>query len=323
MTIPTPPAGWQLNRRATTLVDAMIARSHDLKIATTWENGEARIVDCGVTAHGGLEAGRRLAEICLAGLAKVSISAGDSSLWAGPWVTVSTDHPIPACMASQYAGWQITADKYFAMGSGPMRAAGSREPLFDEIGCRETYPTVVGVLEGKLPTPQAAQIIADACQIAKSSLTLCVARTKSIAGGVQVVARSVETALHKLHSMGYHLDRVRAGFGTAPLPPPAKDDMASIGRTNDAVLYGGSVTLYVADTDETLAELTPKVPSSASRDYGRPFGEVFAAANYDFYKIDGALFSPAKVTLINLATGTTFAAGETNASVLRKSFGIA
>ena len=60
-------------------------------------------------------------------------------------------------MASQYAGWQISVDmapgpdgkskKYFAMGSGPMRAAAGREELFDTIGHREASPVAVGVLD--------------------------------------------------------------------------------------------------------------------------------------------------------------------------------
>ena len=41
---------------------------------------------------------------------------------------------VAACMAAQYAGWQISRDGYFAMGSGPMRAAAAKEELFQHIG---------------------------------------------------------------------------------------------------------------------------------------------------------------------------------------------
>ena len=45
----------------------------------------------------------------------------------GPAVQVASDDPVLACMASQYAGWQVSVGKYFAMGSGPMRAAYGKE----------------------------------------------------------------------------------------------------------------------------------------------------------------------------------------------------
>ena len=43
-----------------------------------------------------------------------------------PVVQVVTDHPVQSCLASQYAGWAISEGKYFAMGSGPMRAVRGR-----------------------------------------------------------------------------------------------------------------------------------------------------------------------------------------------------
>ena len=46
-----------------------------------------------------------------------------------PVVQVSSDNPVLACMASQYAGWQVSVGKFFAMGSGPMRAAWGKEEL--------------------------------------------------------------------------------------------------------------------------------------------------------------------------------------------------
>ena len=221
-------------------------------------------------------------------------------------------------MASQYAGWQITGEKFFAMGSGPMRAAAGKEKLFEQIGHRETASVAVGVLEtGKLPPPAVCEKIAADCGVAPSQLTLCVARTASIAGTVQVVARTVETALHKLHELGFDLTQVASGFGVAPLPPISADDLVGIGRTNDAVLYGGRVTLWVRADDEELAAIGPQIPSSASADHGRPFAEIFAAYGHDFYKIDPHLFSPAEVTLVNLASGRTHRHGAPSPEILR------
>ena len=119
---------------------------------------------------------------------RITIEPGCSAR-SGPAIAVATDHPIAACMASQYAGWQISVGKFFAMGSGPMRAAG-KEALFDSVGHRETAQHVVGVLETrKLPTPDVVAYLAEACQVFPERLTLLAAPTASQAGGVQIVAR--------------------------------------------------------------------------------------------------------------------------------------
>jgi methenyltetrahydromethanopterin cyclohydrolase len=311
-----------LNAQAAVLAARAGSDCERLKIDVIACSSGATVLDFGVRATGGLEAGVRLAEICLAGLGEVAIVPGDSQIFAGPAVNIFTDHPIAACMASQYAGWQITGEKFFAMGSGPMRAAAGNEKLFDDIGHREKSPVAVGVLEsGKLPPPAVCEQIAADCGLKPSQLNLCVARTASIAGTVQVVARTVETALHKLHELGFDLTKVTSGYGVAPLPPIAADDMTGIGRTNDAVLYGGRVTLWVRAGDDELAAIGPKIPSSASSDYGRPFAEIFAACGHDFYKIDPLLFSPAEVTLVNLATGRAQRHGSPAPAILLASFG--
>jgi methenyltetrahydromethanopterin cyclohydrolase len=137
---------------------------------------------------------------------------------------------------------------------------------------------------------------------------------------VQIVARSVETALHKLHELGFDLNRVVHGTGWAPLPPPSNGDLAAIGRTNDAILYGGFVELVVTGDDASLQEIGPRVPSSASPDFGRPFAEIFARYDHDFYRVDRQLFSPAVVTFHNRDTGRSFAFGYAAPKVLAESF---
>lgn len=310
-----------LNEQAHERCQTLIATAPRHRIAVLCDETGARIIDCGVHAPGGLEAGVALAEICLAGLGHVDVVPGDRDLWRGPAVVVRTDQPVAACMASQYAGWQLAGDKYFAMGSGPMRAAYGREAVFDKIGFRESAARVVGVLEAaKLPHDDICHHVAEACHIDPENLTLLVARTASIAGSVQVVARTVETALHKMHEIGFDIHRVRSGFGVAPLPPVAQDDLLGIGRTNDAVLYGGEVMLWVTGDDDTLREFGPRIPSSASPDHGQPFAEIFERYDRDFYKIDPLLFSPAVVTLNNVETGTCLTFGQTLPRVLRDSF---
>jgi len=291
-----------------------------VRLATT--PGGTRVIDCGIHAAGGLEAGRRLAEICLADCGNVAIESSTGEI-VGPVVAVRTDQPVVACLGAQYAGWQVTGEKYFAMGSGPMRAAARREPLFEEMKIADAATRCVGVLEtSKLPPDAVCQKIAADCGVTSENLILLAARTASIAGSVQIVARTVETALHKLHAVGYDVTKIVCGCGSAPLPPIAADDLAAIGRTNDAVLYGGRVTLWVRDRDEELLEIGPKIPSSASADYGEPFADIFERFGRDFYKIDPLLFSPAVVDLVNLESGKAHRFGELRPDVLRRSFGV-
>ncbi len=310
-----------LNELAWQRCDRLAAFAERLNIALLQSAEGTRVVDCGIEAIGGLDAGRLMAEVCLSDLGRVAIQQGSVGDWAGPLVTVHTDQPVLACMASQYAGWQITGEKFFGMGSGPMRAVARREPLFDQLGYKELSDRVVGVLEtSTLPTPEICRKIAEQCQVTPDHVILLAARTASIAGTVQVVARSVETALHKLHELGYELKNVVSGFGSAPLPPVAASDLAGIGRTNDAILYGGQVTLWVKGDDARLAEIGPKVPSNSSRDYGEPFAAIYERSGRDFYKIDPSLFSPAVVTLVNLKSGRAHRFGDLRPDVLTKSF---
>lgn len=311
-----------LNESGLKRCETLVADAARLNVAVHHhEDCGVRVVDCGVSVGGGIEAGRAMAEICMAGLGQVAVAPGNDAIWQGPAIMVSTDQPVAACMASQYAGWPVSSEKYFAMGSGPMRAARGREPIFDDIGFVESVTHAVGVLEsGQLPPSEACQQIAEECNVEPSKLTLLVAPTASLAGTIQVVSRSVETALHKMHELKFDLSRVLSGFGVAPLPPVAANDMAGIGRTNDAVLYGGDVTLWVTGDDESLRELGPQIPSSASSDHGRPFAQIFESYDRDFYKIDPLLFSPARISLVNVDTGSSFRFGEILADVIRESF---
>ena len=311
-----------LNERAEQLCQRLVERADELRIEVTTGEAGTRIIDCGVAAGGGLAAGLGLASVCMADLGTVELVPGDPWIWSGPAVAVATDHPVAACMAAQYAGWQVTGENFFGMGSGPMRAAAGREDLFDDIGHLEQPDVAVGVLEtSQLPPAEVCVDIAAACRVPPDKLTLLVARTASQAGTVQVVVRSVETACHKLHELGFHLSRLVSGYGVAPLPPVASEDLDGIGRTNDAVLYGARVTLWVRGDDASLEAIGERVPSSASRDHGEPFATIFARYDHDFYAIDPHLFSPAWVSLNNLETGSCFEFGELRPDVLEASFG--
>jgi methenyltetrahydromethanopterin cyclohydrolase len=310
-----------LNERANTVADDLERNAHRLRVAVARVAG-ARVIDCGGAVTGSLAAGLAMARACLADAAEVACVPCPLPEVGGPAVQVATDDPVRACLASQYAGWQIQVDKFFAMGSGPMRALAAREELFRHIPGKEDSPVAVGVLETrKHPTEEVvAHLVAKLPQSAEA-LTLLVAPASSMAGTVQVVARSVETALHKLHELKFDVNQVVSGYGVAPLSPVAADELSAIGRTNDAILYGGKVTLWVRADDEVLDAVGPKVPSAASKDHGAPFAEVFKRYG-DFYKIDPLLFSPAEVEFRNLKTGKVHRFGKVEPGLVRKSFGL-
>ena len=312
-----------LNARSFRLVEKLLARAEERQIAVQPVDGGGRFIDCGIAARGGLLTGLDLARICLAGLAEVSLVPGVVGDQPNPLVQIVTDHPIAACLGSQYAGWALHEGKYFAMGSGPMRAAApDREPLLGELSLGDSRAeTVVGVVEGRNPPPPSVLArVAAACGVAPAAVTLLGAPTAGLAGGVQVVARSVETALHKLHVLGFELQRIVAAHGVAPLPPVAVDDLAAIGRTNDAILYGARVVLYAQGDDASLADVVGQIPSQSSRDHGEPFAAIFARYNQDFYAVDPHLFSPAEVVIQNVETGRSHAAGRLEPAILARSF---
>lgn len=312
-----------LNEMAWDLVHQLLTATDEFRVEPVAMESNSIVIDFGVDAMGSIGAGLALAEICLAGLADVTLQQGQIGDVGWPHVCVQTDTPVEACLLSQYAGWQISVGKYFAMGSGPMRAAARKEPLFDQLAYGESAMGVVGVLESsQLPTPEVVRYIAEACQVPERSVALLVAPTSSVAGNLQVVARSVETALHKLHELGFDVNRVESAFGSAPLAPVAGDDLTGIGRTNDAILYGGRVTLFVHGDDESIRAIGPRIPSSGSESYGQPFLELFKKAGHDFYKLDPMLFSPAEVLIHNVETGSVHRYGHVNVDILKQSFGL-
>jgi methenyltetrahydromethanopterin cyclohydrolase len=310
-----------LNDRAQELADRLAAEADALRVGVDTLPSGTRLIDCGSAVPGGLEAGRHFAEICMAGLGRVSFTP---LVLEGSWhpgLTVVSDRPALACLASQYAGWRLDRDGYFAMASGPGRALIRAEDLYDDLEVDEQARSAVLCLETRDAPPEAiAEYVAERAGAAPADLTLLFAPTASLAGSVQVAARVVETALHKLHELEFDVGRVVSGFGSCPLPPVARTDPDALGRTNDAVLYGGQVELTVDASDEELEAVAPRLPSSASSDHGEPFGDVLKQVEWDFYKIDPLLFSPAEVRLVSVASGRSFHAGGVDIGVLERSF---
>jgi methenyltetrahydromethanopterin cyclohydrolase len=314
-----------VNLRASELVERLIADATQLGLSIEQGDSGETLIDAGSKAAGGIEAGLRIAAICLGGLADVTLLTSQATKrW--PWtIMVRSSTPVLACLASQYAGWRLThgkgKDAFFALGSGPARALARGEKLFEELGYADSADRAVLVLEsGRAPPAPVVAEVAKACRLRPDRLTFVFTPTQSRAGGVQVVARVLEVALHKAHELGFPLDRIVEGMGAAPLPPPHPDFVKAMGRTNDAIIYAGEVHLFVHGPAHEAKALAERMPSRASRDYGRPFAEIFKRVGGDFYAIDPMLFSPASVIITALETGDSFHAGALDPSLLDASF---
>jgi methenyltetrahydromethanopterin cyclohydrolase len=307
-----------MNERAAALVDAMVADAGALGIEVRALDAGARLVDC---ARGGLQAGLGFAAACMGGLGRldpVPVVVGERT-WPG--IGVAVDEPAASCLAAQYAGWKLEHDDFFAMASGPGRALARAEDLFDELAWREKAEEAVLCLETRQDPPaEIVAKVAERCGVETSAVNFLIAPTASICGSVQISARVVETALHKLHELGVDPARVRHGWGCCPIAPVAKNDPAAIGRTNDAVLYGGTVHLWIEGTDEEVADLAARLPSCASEAFGTPFAELLEAADWNFYDIDPMLFSPAAATLTSTESGRAHHGGGLAPEVLERSF---
>ena len=314
-------ADFRLNARSVAIANEMLSDPMRFGVATyTLANG-ARIIDAGVHAPGGYEAGLAMIHACMGGFGRASITRiaiGDDSYAA---VHVHTDQPAIACMASQYAGWAIQVNEYFAMASGPLRAIARVETeLFEKLDYRERADRGVLVLEGRtLPGDSIAAWVGERAELPPSAVMFIVAPTASVAGGVQIAGRVIETGLHKMDALGFDVRLVTHAIGSAPVAPVAKNDLRAIGRTNDCILYGGQARYTVRADDATLESLARQIPASASADYGTPFYEIFERYDRDFYKIDKLLFSPGEVWLTSSITGRTFHGGRLDPRVLRTS----
>ncbi|MGQ9539057.1 MAG: methenyltetrahydromethanopterin cyclohydrolase [Candidatus Bathycorpusculaceae bacterium] len=288
-------------------------------------DGGATLIDAGIKAKGGFQAGKIITEICMGGCGKTRIGFRQYGELTLPTIFVYTDHPAIATLGSQFAGWNIKEGEYFAIGSGPARALALKpKEIYEKIGYRDASEKAIVVLEtDKHPPETLIQRLAKDCKVKEENLAIILTPTASIAGAIQVAGRIVETGVHKLTKLGLDSNMILYAWGCAPIPPTHPKFVKAMARTNDAILYGG-ITYYVVDceNEEELAKTVAKAPSKASKDYGKPFLEIFKAAGYDFYKIDPNIFAPAVVIVNNVKTGSLFKHGEINVNALKESFGL-
>ena len=308
-----------LNRTATEIADEAIDFAEELGIEAYDLENSGRVLDFGVEAPGGIEAGLLCTELQTAGLATVSTRMNDLAGAPMPQVELTSDRPALALLGAQKAGWELSVGAFEGLGSGPARALVGGEEVFERIGYRDSFDFAVLTTEAdQLPDEQVVERIAEVAGVSPEGVLVCGFATGSPVGSVTVGSRAAELAMFRLAELGYDPLQVRSVSGDAPLAPISHDEGVAIGRTNDALVYGGRVHLVVEEGFEDFEE----VPSTAADDYGRPSADVFEEVGWEFADVPEGFFAPAQVT-IDVIDGPTGVYGETDEDVLAESFGIA
>lgn len=311
-----------INQISSKLVKNLLDNADKLNLKVKEGALNCTIIDAGINTPGSIEAGILISEICLGGLGNVTITPSnffdDSTIMQ---ISVHSAHPVIACLGSQYAGWSLSSEGFFSLGSGPVRSIAQKEEIFNILKYTDDYEKTITILEvDKEPPKEIVQKVSEDSKIRPQNLVFILTPTTSVSGNIQVVARVLEVAIHKVHELGFPLDRIESGFGTAPLPPIGKNFVSAMGRTNDSIIYGGNVQLVINGPEDDLINLAKELPSSNSKDYGKTFKKIFEEYNQDFYKIDGSLFSPARVIINSKESGKIYKSGDINKKIIKKSF---
>jgi methenyltetrahydromethanopterin cyclohydrolase len=323
-----------VNAHALPIVKHLIANAEKLRLKISKHSNGATLIDAGIEVPGTLEAGRLIAEVCMGGLGTVTLTHSARFARWPLMVNVHSTNPVIACLGSQYAGWSLSHGEgksaFYALGSGPARALATKvkdgevlpvEELYKELNYRDVCGETVIVMEvDKIPPVEVVDKVSKACSLDPSAVHVILTPTSSLAGAMQVVSRVLEVSLHKAHSLHFPLENILDGTASAPVNPPHPNFVQAMGRTNDAILFGGTVHLFVSGNDEEAEKLATQLPSSTSRDYGKPFAQVFKEYKYDFFKVDAMLFSPARVIVSAVDSGRSFHAGQLDEELLNRSF---
>ena len=269
-------SGVSVNERAATLVDRLVADAAELKIGVARGSLGELLIDAGANHPGSIAAGLRIAEICMGGLGTCRACAvGATPNW--PWTLVEplvqSGDGLPGQPICRLEACRMRTVRTNSSRSARVRPrAGRREPLFAELGYRDHAARASLVLEsdeaaaarrrregGARLRRRARRPHFHLCADAEPGRQRAGRRARARSGAAQG-ARA-----------GFPLEHIVEGIGAAPLPPPHPDLVNAMGRTNDAIIYGGQVQLFVTGprrrgacaggktAERSLARLRPPV----------------------------------------------------------------
>lgn len=277
------------NRVATELVDEAIDFADELGIAIHHLDNDAVVLDFGVDARGGIEAGLLLTEIATGGLATVQTRLAGVAGASVPIVELTTDHPSLALQAAQLADWPF--EEWAGRGYGPAN-------LFTDVRRVETGYTeefdfaVLAIEAAHLPDEGVAGSVASTAGLGTSGVFLPTASAASVAGSVSILAEAAGRAVSGLAEVGYDLTSVISATGSAPMVPFGADGETARTRAETAIAAAGRAHLLVTEPldggqniEEQLGD--PDLPAALTIDVvGGPihvYGEADESALTHFF----------------------------------------
>ena len=288
----------------------------------------ANIIDMGVHVKGSWDAGVLLAKIMMGNLANVTLGTFQlNENYSFASVNVYMENPDIACAASQLAGWEIAkgSHEYAVIGSGPARAQAAMpgDRYIHQTTYRDssTEHAIICIQGTEYPGEEIALEISRACNVAPEHVYIVIAANTCVATSVQVSARVIEQTSHLLVDNGVSLSSIVMGRASAPIAPVVLDETKMMGRINDALIYGSEAEYWVDMEDAEIERvINHMVALSSHPRYGELYEEAFIRANRNFYEVEEAINTIAKIQMHNVRSGKSFCAGEINYNALERSF---
>ena len=316
-----------VNKLAMKIVRKIIKEKETLHVGvTTLENGST-VIDMGVNYTGGYQAAKHLAEVTLGGLGYLQYGNFDLDGIELPQAEIYVDSPVIACLSCQLSGWplpELKTDNIVPLISGPIRTIVKEDKFAKAFPYEDRSDEVAAALQGGLlPDVRLTDYLASKSGVTPDKVYVLSAATGSLAGMVNVVARTLETSLWRLHELGFNPEKVISAWGKAPIPPIAKDEYTSMIRSNTYVYYGGSVGLTVDCDDREITDILTRITLSpeTTEQYGIPFGKLLAEANGNIFEMTKFVHSVTKVIFYNVRSGNIFTYGNIDFEVLKKCLG--
>lgn len=308
-----------VNDGAAAIAERMIADAASLGVEVSQHRSGATLIDC---TRGGHEAGRLYAEATMGGLASVELGTRTVAGHDLVMVAVETNRPLEACWVAQKHADRAPGDPADIILAGPAKARFvPTDPTVAAAGYIDRGQKVVAPLQvDRALTDDDFDWLARRCQVEPRDLYVLVAPSDSVVCAVQVVARTVDNAMHRLVSAGVGLFEVERLAGEAPLPPDGGDARQRLGRINDSLMYGSSVRATVSYEGE-LQAVADEVASQPADLRGLTFLEMFDRFDGDFHQIPLDVFCITSIEVRHPSSGSVAFAGRIDEARLAELLG--
>jgi len=312
----------KFNERANLLVQKIIDNIDSLKVEIAHLSNGARIIDCGVVAHGSYEAGVMASEIGMGGFSKVQLVEPKNPKQKTPSVLVDLEHPgvVTLCSQGAFPIFENQKSPFYISGPGRVLFRKPKE-IYDFFEYTEITKNPVFIIEDdEYPTVSFVEKLSQMAQINASNFTFVVVPIPSLAGNVEVASKTIEDVMFNLFlTFNWDVRKIsRARSITPVMPVFSKEENKFQLTPDDYIFYGGEVELYVKNIDDQLKKIVPKIVFENTPGFGKLFLEMVKEANGNVREINGYpyIFSPAKITVISVETGETLSAGHNNMDYL-------